>query len=585
MRKRIPVLRSPPSLAVLLFCCLSIGPAGATELTLETCEIQGLAAKAQCGSYPVYENRQTKTGRQIPLHVAVLPATGDNPKPDPIIFFAGGPGGSSVNMAAGMAGFRSEDLKQRDFVFIDYRGTGQSQPLFCPYQEGAGKGIAEALESFIPVELVDECLTALAAKADLTQYTTPIITDDIAEVLTALDYQQVNLWGGSYGTRVAMIFMRRHPQLVRTVTLEGVAPADAKAPADFATDAQTALQGWFAECAAEPACNKAFPNPMDDLTKVLTELDNSPRNMSIINPQTQSAEVLNLSHNSFVQTLRYMLYSAPQALKVPAFLHAAANGDWQPVAQTAYNIGNFLLSQLPMGLYLSVSCSEGSALITAQDAADQPGFFGDLRVRQELAACDKWVTGKLPDNFYQPIQSNAPVLLFTGERDPVTTSRWADHVQQFLPNSLNLVIPESGHSAAGLRDAECLLDIQAQLLATASVDDINATACLQGISRPAFMLTIPKDQEIVMENAALQRFSGSYSMEEGGFQLILEVTDDGLVTTADDSTLRLTPIGPMRFKIAGSPPGDHFDFIEQDGEIVAIDVIRSGVSQAKLQKQ
>lgn len=572
------------ALAVLALMAVTVA-ASAADLELEPCEIPGLDGEARCGTYEVFEDRAAGTGRKIPLNVVVLPARGERRQPDPVIFFAGGPGGSTVEGAPAMATFLAGDLEHRDFLLVDYRGTGQSNPLFCPYQEEMRQGIAEALETFLPVDLLGDCVDALGGKADLGLYTTPNIVDDVADVSRALGYEKVNLSGGSYGSRAVLVFMRRHPERVRTALIEGVVPTDARMPVSFAADAQAALEGWWRECAEDEECAAAFPDPAADLATVLSELEEGAKVVTVVDPESGGEVELRLSRNAFVQALRYMLYSSLGSLKVPAFVHAAANGDWRPIAQSAYSVGGALMASVPDGLYLSVTCAEDVSLIGPNAAAVQTGFLGDFRLRQQVASCDEWVRGELPAGFHEPVRSDVPTLIISGERDPVTPARWGYEAQEFLPNSVHAVVPDGAHGFFGLEGRECLDALTSKLLETASVDGLDVEGCAAAIVRPSFLLAIPRDEEIAMSDEELARFAGTYTAEGGGFQAVFEVSEKGLMVDLGQETKRVIPIGPRRFKVAGSPPGDWFEFVEEGGEIVAFEVVSGGNSQFRLVKE
>jgi pimeloyl-ACP methyl ester carboxylesterase len=572
-----------------VLCCVAamgfVTPAVGAKLELEPCEIAGLKGEARCGTYEVYENRAAMEGRKIPLNVVVLPATGESPQPDPVVFFAGGPGGSTVDFAAVLATFYQEDLGHRDFLLVDYRGTGKSKPLFCPYQEEKSTGAMEALESFIPVDRLAECAEALSADADLTQYTTPNIVDDVAEVARALGYPKVNLSGGSYGTRAALVFLRRHPDMVRTAFLEGVVPMDARMPVTFAADAQEAFEGWVRECAADADCRAAFPDPAGDLEKVLAELDAEPKRLEVIDPKTQETVEVELSRSSLVQTLRYMLYGSMNSLKVPAFLHAASEGDWQPMAQTAYSVAGALMAGLPDGLYLSVTCPEDVLEIGPNAVAIQTGFLGDFRLTQQVAACKEWVAGDLPEGFHEPVVSDAPVLIVSGERDPVTPARWGYEVQEFLTNSVHLKVPHGAHGWFGLEGIECIDELASKMFETGSVAELDVGGCATAIRRPAFLLEIPIEESVEMAAEELERFVGSYVAEGGGFQLTVEATEGGLMFSDGEESEKLVPIGQLRFKVLGSPPGGFWRFVEEGGEITAVEFVTAGAAQITLIKE
>ena len=195
---------------------------GSVELT--PCPIPGGLGEMLCGSYEVFENRARRSGRKIGLRVAVLPAWDEDRQPDPVLFFAGGPGGSATELAPVLAFVYADLRERRDFLLIDVRGTGKSGPLDCPYQsEDDDRGREEVLETFLPVDRLPECREALAERTDLRHYTTPVVVDDVDEIRAALGYERLNLKGGSYGTRPVQVYLRRHPERVRTAMKEEAA--------------------------------------------------------------------------------------------------------------------------------------------------------------------------------------------------------------------------------------------------------------------------------------------------------------------------------------------------------------------------
>lgn len=577
-------MRSPlPSRPALLSAAvLAASPVAAARIHLEPCELPGVAVPARCGTYEVYEDREARAGRTIPLRVVVLSTADEGLRRQAIVPFAGGPGESTVSWAAGMAGAYAGLLDERDILLVDYRGTGESNPLFCPYQE-EGRGVDEALASFLPIDLVDDCRQALAARADLTQYTTPNIVDDVDEVRRALGYETVDLFGASYGTRAVLVYLRRHPEAVRTAVIEGVVPTDARMPVSLARDAQEALEGWLRECAEDAGCAAAFPDPAGDLARALARLEAEAPTLEVVDPRSGGTVPLHLTLNAFVQGLRYMLYTPLNALKIPAYLHAAAEGDWAPMAQSAYTVGGLLMASVPDGLYLSVTCAEDVAAIGPNAVALQTGtFLGDFRLRQQLAACAEWPTGELPEGFDEPVVSDAPVLIVSGERDPATPLRWAHQVQEFLPASAHVVVSDAAHTWFGLEGTECLDALHLRLIETGSTAGLDVEACRSSIARPPFLLAIPRDEVVAMTPAELERYAGSYTLEDGGFRVLVELTADGLVATFGEHARRLLPLGSGRFKAAGEAPGRYYDFVEEDGRVVRFEVVDAGTTRIAL---
>src|SRR5262245_10374327 len=232
---------------------------------LQPCTVPQIKDKALCGNLEVFENRVTRKGRKINLKIIVLPATGNDRAPDPLFYLAGGPGASATEDAPGVAQIFAKIHERRDLVFLDQRGAGGSHPLNCAFFNPDDP--QSYFGYFFPLAEVKKCRRELEATSDLLLYTTPVAADDLDEVRTALGYEKINLFGGSYGTRAALVYLRQHPEHVRTVTLQGVAPTNQFMPYDFPLGTEHALQGVIEECAADEACHRAFPDLKTDEQK------------------------------------------------------------------------------------------------------------------------------------------------------------------------------------------------------------------------------------------------------------------------------------------------------------------------------
>ena len=204
----------------------------------------------------------------------MFPATGKERAPDPFVYIPGGPGSSATEDAPYVAPQFAKIREHRDLLFLDQRGTGGSHPLDCNFYSPAD--LQSYLGYFFPLDDVRKCRGELEQKADLTLYTTPIAMDDLDEVRAALGYERLNLFGGSYGTRASLVYLKLHSQHVRTVTLQGVAPTSEFMPLKFAQHMERALQGILAECAAEEKCHRAFPNLRAETKAVLDRLIQGP---------------------------------------------------------------------------------------------------------------------------------------------------------------------------------------------------------------------------------------------------------------------------------------------------------------------
>lgn len=436
-------------------------------LELEPCRLPDLDREARCATHEVFENRAAGTGRKIPLRVVVIPASGTPVAPDPVLYFEGGPGGSAVESGPGLTEEFAEALRNRDLVLIDVRGQGT---LRCP------KTGEDALESFMDPGSVRSCRETLAREHDLSQYTTDAIVDDADEVRAALGYSKVNILGASYGTRAALVYLRRHPDSVRTVHLHSVLPMDARVPMFLAPHTQAAFDRMATACAAEPACRAAFPDPKADLQTVLKQLEAEP--------------VPRLSRSGAAQTVRYLLYRPAGVSSLPLLLRRAAAGDFEPLAGTAHEIAGAMLASSARGLYLSVTCAEDVAFVDPAEAARLAAgtFMGDLRVKQQLAACAEWPAAKVAPSFLAPVRSSAPVLIYAGENDPTTPREWAERVAQTLPGSRMLTVPGGAHDFHGLPGVECLDRVYADFLDRGTAEGLDLETCRKSI-RPLPFLT------------------------------------------------------------------------------------------------
>ena len=299
--------------------CASAVRQNGPKLVLNDCSIQGYTGKAKCGTYEVYENRATKKGRKIALKIVLLPATSDKREPDPLVYFAGGPGSAASDDASGIAQAFPQILAHHDMLFVDQRGTGGSHPLDCKFYDPAD--LQTFLGYFFPLEDVRKCRAELEPNSDLKLYVTTIAADDMDEVRAALGYERLNLFGGSYGTRAALTYLKRHPQHVRTALLHGVSPTDQYMPSDFAQQTERALQGVLSECLADKTCSEAFPKIKEETQAVLAQLIKGPVEVEIQKPNTTERVKLKLSRDLAAEAIRYMLYSPVPAGRVPLMLH------------------------------------------------------------------------------------------------------------------------------------------------------------------------------------------------------------------------------------------------------------------------
>ena len=475
---------------ILILVAVVVSLHSQKRVVLNDCQPPGVKGPAKCGTLEVYENRATKKGRMISLNILVLPATGDKREPDPWVYFSGGPGSAATEDAAGLADVFKRIREHRDMLFVDQRGTGKSNGLDCPMYNP--DDLQSYLGYFFPVEDIRKCRPQLEAKADLTLYTTDIAIDDMDEVRAALGYEQLNLFGGSYGTRAALTYLKRYPKRVRTATLQGVAPPNEYMPLDFPLGNERALQGILAECAADEACNAAFPNLQDEAKSLLAQLIKGPVEVEVQKPNSSERVKVKLSRDLAAEAIRYMLYNPVGASRVPLIIHLAAQGNFVPLTEAALRFRKLLVATGFNGMYLSVTCAEDLPWIKPGEGERMAAntFLGDYRLRQQREACALWPRATIAKDYSDPVRSDVPVLILTGELDPVTPPSNGDAVAKTLKNSLHIVVPHGAHGLGGLENIDCILRLTAEFVERGSTQGID-TSCVKTIRRKGFALKLP----------------------------------------------------------------------------------------------
>lgn len=452
---------------------------------LQPCTIEGVAEPLRCGTLEVWENRARREGRKIALKIVVVPSTSATPAPDPLFAFAGGPGAFATESARGWAQDRGVRA-HRDIVLVDQRGTGGSHRLDCKVPRDPAD-LQGYLEPPLPVAEVKRCRDELSASADLTQYTTTIAADDLDEVRAWLGYDQINIQGASYGTRMAQVYLRQHGDHVRTATLMGVVGMDQLLPLYHARDGKAAIDRVFAACARMPACAAAYPDLANEHVRVLAALDRE-RGRATVEVDHRAVS-LTISHDAFAEQMRFLTYSAGAATMLPYVVHRAAEGDFAPFARLALRWEPGFRDSLAYGMHLSVTCAEDVPFIApfSVEPAVAGTYLRGYRIDQQLAACKAWPRGAAPARFHEPVISDVPVLLVSGPYDPVTPPRWAEGVARKLSHGLHVIIPEGHHGPGGLSHLECYDGLQAAFLERGTTDGLD-TSCVATMARPPFVV-------------------------------------------------------------------------------------------------
>lgn len=457
------------------------GPVEAKTVAPHPCRVPGLDEEVRCATYAVWEDREGKKGRKIGLNVVILPATSKERVADPVFFFGGGPGEGITEAAPGFD--REDSLRRtRDIVLIDQRGTGRSNTLDCSLY-GEPLDYRKAAGDVFPVDEVRKCRERLEKVADLRLYTTALAADDFNEVRAWLGYDKINLWGGSYGTRMAQVYLRRHPETVRSVVLVAVAPVGLFLPLRHAYAGKRAIEALLAECRTDAACNAAFPDVRRELDAVLARAEKG-EPVTVTDTRTGERVQVRPSRGLLAEGIRFLMYGRGGG-SLPLQIHRAYQGDLTPLVQMSIENRLGIDQALAMGLLFSVSCAEDLPYITDEMTKRETAgtLLGDYRIAVQKAACEVWPRGAVPADVHQPVRSDVPVLLISGEWDPVTPPEFAEEVARTLSNSLHVVVPRGSHGGAG----RCTEELVQTFYDRASVQGLDAS-CVKDYAKPAFML-------------------------------------------------------------------------------------------------
>lgn len=451
---------------------------------LHECGIDEGPAGAYCGTFAVPEDRQSGHGRSIDLKIVVAPALRRAGAADPLFILEGGPGAGAATLAGSRLPMFRRFRTDRDLVFVDQRGTGESNRLGCdPTPDELNEITTDDDRALARLRA---CLAGL--DADPRLYTTSIAMDDLDDVRRFLGYDDINLWGGSYGTRAALVYLRQHEAHVRSVVLDGVAPSDMRLPLHTARDAQRALDRLIADCAAASACAAAFPTLGADARALFARLAAGPAVVTGEHPRTGQPLEMQLTRRDAALVVFRALYVPELASLLPRVLTEAAAGRYHGLLALAFSSApEGDKRDMAVGMHLSVVCAEDIARITPADrvAADASGFLGAAMFDAQYAACGFWPTGDVPEGYYAPVSSDRPVLILSGADDPVTPPTWGDHVAPHLSRSRHIVVPGAGHITLS---RGCVPKLVEQFLRTATVDGLDPS-CTETLTRPPFFVT------------------------------------------------------------------------------------------------
>ncbi|MCB0038010.1 MAG: alpha/beta fold hydrolase, partial [Anaerolineales bacterium] len=366
--------------AGLLAGCSQAAPALEPTVTLEDCRLEG-GRQAECGIVTVPENRAEANGRQLDLAVTVLPAISNAAASDPLFLLAGGPGQGAIDTFGPFASIFREIRQTRDLVLVDQRGTGDSNPLICDSFDALPLDATEE-EGFAAVA---ECRTVLEQKADLAHYLTATAAQDLEAVRLALGYEQISLFGVSYGTRLALEYARQYPDSVRAMILDAVTGPEMVIFQDVGRDGQAALDYMFLRCIHDAACAEQFPDLQTEYETILERLS-TPQMTTFAHPFTGEKITLSVTRPLVSQIIFNLLYSPDTVSLLPLMIHQAytENDYGTLVAQGMMSSANIEIAD---GLLYTIACTEDAPILD-EAAVEQTDFA--VITTDFLEVCELW---------------------------------------------------------------------------------------------------------------------------------------------------------------------------------------------------
>ena len=421
----------------------------------------------ECGYLIVPEDRTQPNGRIIRLHAAIFKSINPDHAPDPVIHLAGGPGASALNNARPILLNGGTDiLKQRDYILFDQRGTQYSQPyLYClQYDEY----LWDAHEQNVSLdEYNDGAIPELAACLDdwqkqginISAYNSAESAADINDLRLVLGYRQVNLYGTSYGTRLALTVMSDHPEGIRSVIIDSVYPPQANLDLEIAINANRSLQEVFSACAADDLCSRNYGDIEAKFYTDIDHLEKAPVIIAAYGPYRNLPYEVFMDGDLFIDMIFGMLYSVGTIPDIPNLINAAFD---QSYTEFSGPVGGSIGSPLSTGLFWSTICREE---VPFEINVERPPIFDGIPVtltehfseKYSLNVCKHWDIPPADAKENEAVISDIPTLIFSGNYDPITPPIWAELAAETLSNHYFYLFPNLSHGV--MRSSSCALKI------------------------------------------------------------------------------------------------------------------------------
>ncbi len=483
----------------------------------------------ECGYLLVPEDRADPASRTIRLAVGIFHNPDGDPAPDPIIYLEGGPGGSALEMIDLTFDdpYAQVFAAGRDLILFDQRGVGLSEPaLDCPEvtalwielldEEIDNKRLTDEEIAGLELDALLACRQDLSEFADPSDYHSAANAADVNDLRLALGYDKVNLWSVSYGTHLALDVMRDFPEGLRSVVLDSPVPPDANSYVEGAPNADRALRELFDGCAADAACADAYPDLEAVLWETVDALNESPASIEVVNPLTGETYDALLDGDSLTGLMIHFLYQTSMLPRLPQIIYAANGGDYFWVARL---VGLLLATQelISDGMHYSVKCHDEAPFASLEEHLAvleeyprlAPVFLYSNIGEQGFRVCEGWDAGRAPPIEDEPVFSELPTLVMSGEYDPVSPPATGERVASTLPNSFAYTYPGVGHGASTVAGCPQDMMIDFFLDPTVRPDD----DCLDEMDWPRFELPGTGKVELVPFESEIMGIRGQVPAE------------------------------------------------------------------------
>ncbi|MDH3746914.1 MAG: alpha/beta hydrolase [Gammaproteobacteria bacterium] len=458
----------------------------ATALELTDCRISAGAAypsmKARCGTLARHENPDDPDSPLLDIRVVVVPALNLKPEADPVVPLAGGPGQGAVQFYASYAHAFEYVRRNRDILLVDQRGTGESAHMGCPIDEEIILGQFSIEQT---VEFTQECLAELPH--DPRYFTTSVAVHDLDAVREALGYPTLNLYGVSYGSRVAQHYARRYPNSTRTIVLDGVVPPQLALGPEIAIEAQKALDNIFRRCEEDADCRDRFPDLAESFSTLKNKLSAKSVRLRVAHPVTGTDEFLSFGNQELAAAIRLLAYHPNTIAMIPLLISEAADGNYRPLVAQFQMTMLDLSESIALGMHNAVMCTEDAPFYDESRFDKQAligSYLGSMQVDALTAICSAWPAGPIDDDFKEPLATDTPALLLSGAADPITPPAYADMAAMNLRRAWLLTLEHQGHGQIGVG---CMPRIFEQFIVAAGLDEVDIDCRDRSFVMPFFL--------------------------------------------------------------------------------------------------